>query len=209
MIEGVLYGSVFNRASEPPFYNAMIGEYTHGTNYTGDINTSAKVSNESIRFSDGASGQLVTEGWFWELEVGGIVYTKSKFGGIEQPCESRKGGVFQRPSLALRSLQTLYPVPGVPGDPYSPSVCRGYQSGALTDRGGLLTIEYRYFGSADALMYFSLLTDTYYAMSEVTRVREPIGADAALFANPCSHIRSADSPHAYGDRYALLRKTRR
>ena len=194
-----MYGSVFDTSKEHPFYNSMVGEFMHGTNYTGDTATSVRVSNSSYVYNDGATGKLVVEGWFWKMEVGGVIYTKSKFGGIDQPCKSQKGTEFERNSHILRSLNTLYPIPGIPGDPTVPCVCQGYRG-----TGGLLTIEYMHHTNLDSLQLLSELTNSSYAMHNVSFVRSINAEDRALFVNPCKGaVLSADTP---GNRYEDILK---
>ena len=188
VLEGEFYGSIFSSDKDKPLYESIVGRYIHLINDTGDLSTTMTVTNETIFANNGTTGKLITSGWVWSLTEGKTLYTKSKFGGVEQPCVTAAYN-FNHLSDVFHSLKTLFPVPGIPADPNIQYVCMGGFSVKAGDPiDAVMSIEYYHHSdNTDKFIYFSQLTNTTQYMSNVHSFIPLSKKYAPMFANPCKH----------------------
>lgn len=183
-IAGTYYGSDYGQSKKFLFYHSFVGEVYRWYNYTGDIQTSKSVMNETIITRDGFTGQEINNGWFWMYTEGNIFYVKYKLGGVEQPCQGGLEFPFQRMSIIYKNLKNLSPTLGKPDDKF---VCQGLVDDKISPSNGeIVNIVYEYGdGDSDRLLFVSNIAETRQTEDKIEVIRPLESGDEVKFVNVC------------------------
>ena len=183
-IAGTYYGSDYGQSKKFPFYRSFVGEIYRWYNYTGNMQTSKSVLNETIITRDGFTGKEVNNGWFWMYTEGNIFYVKYKLGGVEQPCQGGFGFPFQRMSIIYKNLKSISPSPREPDDKF---VCQGLVNDKTSPSNDeIVNIVYEHRdGDNDLLLLVANLAETRQTEDRINVMRPLESGDRVKFVNIC------------------------